>query len=132
MKYFSREEAEQALPEIEKILGTALELKEKTESRMGALTVLERTPNTPADKIALERAQVEFLAQNIQSLLERIQGFGAVVKGLDPVLIDFPHRLNGKEVYLCWMLGEKKIEHYHGIEDGFSGRKPLPETVLPQ
>jgi hypothetical protein len=49
-------------------------------------------------------------------------------KGLDPALVDFPHRLAGADVVLCWKLGEKKITYYHGNEEGFAGRKALPKN----
>jgi hypothetical protein len=47
------------------------------------------------------------------------------VKDLDVGLLDFPARLNNKEVFLCWRLGEDRIRFYHGLEEGFDGRKPL-------
>lgn len=129
MKHFSLEEAEHALAGIEKILAAALEMKERAEEKMRALAKAERDPHAKADKLALERAQVEFLAQNIQSLLQQIQDQGVLVKGLDPALVDFPHLMGDREVFLCWMYGEKRIEHYHSIEEGFAGRKPLPPKV---
>jgi hypothetical protein len=48
-----------------------------------------------------------------------------VVKDLDTGLLDFPAILNDEEVYLCWRLGEDRIRFYHGIHEGFAGRKPL-------
>lgn len=53
---------------------------------------------------------------------------GILMKGLDQGLIDFPHiRENGEEVYLCWKIGEKDIEYWHRISDGFPGRRPISE-----
>ncbi len=50
---------------------------------------------------------------------------GAIVKDLDSGLIDFPARLHGEEVLLCWRLGEDQVQHWHGLEEGFAGRKLL-------
>ena len=50
---------------------------------------------------------------------------GAIVKDLGTGLIDFPARLHGEEVLLCWRLGEDRVEHWHGLEEGFAGRKQL-------
>jgi hypothetical protein len=47
------------------------------------------------------------------------------VKDPDTGLVDFPARLAGAEAFLCWRLGEDEIDHWHGIDEGFSGRKPL-------
>ena len=51
---------------------------------------------------------------------------GALVKDLDEGLVDFPAQREGEEVLLCWRLGEDEISFWHGLEEGFSGRRPLP------
>jgi hypothetical protein len=51
------------------------------------------------------------------------------VKDLDIGLLDFPCRVNGEIILLCWKLGEEGITHWHGVEEGFAGRKPIDETI---
>jgi hypothetical protein len=53
---------------------------------------------------------------------------GVQVKDLDRGLIDFParHPARDETVLLCWQLGEEAVEYWHGLEEGFAGRKPLP------
>jgi len=61
-------------------------------------------------------------------IVNEITQNGIIIKGLDNGLIDFPHlRENGEEVYLCYMHGEKDIEFWHGIKDGFIGRKSIED-----
>jgi hypothetical protein len=49
------------------------------------------------------------------------------VKDLDEGLIDFPAKHPGGDtVLLCWRLGETDVAYWHGLEEGFAGRKPLP------
>ena len=48
------------------------------------------------------------------------------MKDLDAGLVDFPARREGVDVLLCWRLGEDEVGYWHGLEEGFSGRKPLP------
>jgi hypothetical protein len=55
-----------------------------------------------------------------------IHEVGALVKDLDRGLIDFPAQREGEDVLLCWHVGEAEIEYWHGVDEGFSGRKPLP------
>jgi hypothetical protein len=55
-----------------------------------------------------------------------IHEVGALVKDLDRGLIDFPAQREGEDVLLCWHVGEAQIEYWHGPDEGFSGRKPLP------
>jgi len=54
-----------------------------------------------------------------------IHELGGVVKDVDEGLVDFPARVDGDEAFLCWRLGEDEIAHWHGIDEGFPGRKPL-------
>ena len=55
-----------------------------------------------------------------------IHGHGAVVKDADDGLVDFPALRGDEQVFLCWRVGEDEIEYWHGIDEGFAGRKPLP------
>ena len=67
-------------------------------------------------------------AAGLAGLVEEIQGLGVQVKDLDRGLVDFPsrHPESGETVLLCWELGEREVGHWHDLEEGFAGRKPLP------
>jgi hypothetical protein len=54
-----------------------------------------------------------------------ITALGGVPKDLETGLVDFPHRRQGQVVNLCWKHGEKEIRYWHGLDEGFAGRKPL-------
>jgi len=54
-----------------------------------------------------------------------IHGHGAIVKDPDTGLVDFPAVREGEEILLCWQLGEEQVAHWHGLEEGFAGRRPL-------
>ena len=56
---------------------------------------------------------------------EQLERLDIVVRDLDRGLIDFPAVLEGREVYLCWLLDEPSVTHWHAIEAGFAGRRPL-------
>lgn len=58
--------------------------------------------------------------------MDEIQALGVLVKDLDTGLVDFPALRGGEEVLLCWQLGEDEIRYWHGLEEGFAGRKELP------
>jgi hypothetical protein len=66
----------------------------------------------------------------LRAAIEQVQEFGCVIKDLDMGLIDFPTLLRGVEVYLCWKLGEPKIAFWHGVEEGFRGRKAIDQDFL--
>ena len=68
-----------------------------------------------------ERHERIEIARRVNAVHQR----GAILKDLDTGLVDFPALLHGEEVLLCWQLGEERVEHGPGLEDGFAGRKRL-------
>jgi hypothetical protein len=72
------------------------------------------------------RERLERLAPVVQEGLEAIQALGGVTKDIEMGLVDFPHRRQGRVVNLCWRYGETRITHWHGLDEGYAGRKPLP------
>jgi len=62
----------------------------------------------------------------MRALVEEIEALGAEVKDLELGLVDFPAERDGETVLLCWRVGEDEIAYWHGLEEGFAGRRPLP------
>lgn len=130
-KLFSLREAERLRTQIEPILIETIELRRKLaelEDQLGALA--ERIQRSGGllvsyEKVARQRIERNRLAEAIQTALERIHSTGCIVKDLEIGLLDFPARIDGEEVYLCWKLGEDRIRFYHRQDEGFSGRKPI-------
>lgn len=56
---------------------------------------------------------------------DRLEELDVVVRDLERGIIDFPSLLGGEEVYLCWLLSEPSVGHWHAVESGFGGRRPL-------
>jgi hypothetical protein len=127
MKYFTREEAEALIPELERIFEAVAELSAQAEVK--AISVRRRRDEGDADPAAsaIERSQLQFLAQGINDWMQKIVELGALPKGVEPALVDFPGRIDGSDVYLCWRLGEKTLTFYHGMDEGFSNRRPIPK-----
>ncbi|MBI1787746.1 MAG: DUF2203 domain-containing protein, partial [Acidobacteria bacterium] len=69
-------------------------------------------------------------AEILRAAVESIHEFGCLVKDLDLGLIDFPTWYRGREVYLCWKMGETGIQFWHGVDEGFAGRKPIDRDFL--
>lgn len=80
----------------------------------------------PPHAFAEVQAEVETAAAEVTRCLEGIQEVGGQVKDLDRGLVDFPALYNGEEVLLCWQVGEEQIGHWHGLDEGFTGRHDLP------
>jgi hypothetical protein len=70
--------------------------------------------------------QLEREAEGVARAVDELQRLGVLVKDLDRGLVDFPALRGGEEVLLCWQVGEDEVAFWHGVEEGFAGRKPLP------
>lgn len=122
-KLWKLSDAEAMIPELEKIFADIAELAAQAQVKGEKLSRLEDKPA----EAAIERAQIQFLANEMTARLQKIADLGAVPKGLEPALVDFPSKVEGQDAFLCWKLGDKKIEWYHGFDEGFAGRKRLPK-----
>jgi hypothetical protein len=80
----------------------------------------------PPSELAELAAAVERESAALAEAVRGIQELGAQVKDLDTGLIDFPARNRDEDVLLCWQLGEPEVAYWHGPDDGFAGRRPLP------
>jgi hypothetical protein len=62
----------------------------------------------------------------LDDLLSAVQETGVQLKGLAPLLLDFPSEIDGEQVLLCWLEGDRELGWYHRLDLGFAGRRPLP------
>jgi hypothetical protein len=128
-KLFTREEAEALLPKIEPLLQEIQQLGREIAEHESHLQVdqtklMSNGHKPPADTETLQN-EVRILNRRIRANVDAILAMGVIVKDLAEGLIDFPSLLHGREVYLCWRLGEDGIHWWHEIEGGFAGRQPL-------
>lgn len=65
------------------------------------------------------------LAEEAAACVEELAALGVQVKDLDSGLLDFPSVRDGVPVLLCWRVGEEQVGYWHGLEDGFAGRRPI-------
>lgn len=136
-KYFNREEAEQLLPRIKPWLEEARRKKEIVDSlkaemaRATSQVMILGGSIPPYGELTRKKSEHEKATQELLEAVNQIQQTGCVVKDLDVGLVDFPSLLGGEEVYLCWKLGETRIEYWHGLEEGFAGRKSLDDSESP-
>ncbi len=87
-------------------------------------------PGSTLSTLARRKAEREKALQKAKDAVAEIDATGVQVKDLDTGLLDFPCVVGEEVILLCWKLGEKGITHWHGIEEGFAGRKPIDERIL--
>jgi hypothetical protein len=133
MKTFTLEEAQSLLPVVESLLKRALEGKRAAQevenqiSELGRRIYLTGGMRVDVAAVSKQRAEMEEHLQRVRESIAEIDSIGVQVKDLDTGLLDFPCKVDDQVVLLCWRMGESAIEHWHTVDDGFKGRKPLDE-----
>jgi hypothetical protein len=127
---FTLEEANAAVVELRPVVAEMVEHAQR-------LAVAQRQQRELVTRIAgnggdMQPSDLREVAESIQheadsiaACADQIDGAGAQIKSLEEGLLDFPSRRDGELVLLCWKLGEGEIEFWHGLDEGFAGRKPL-------
>lgn len=120
-KYFSPIEAKNTLPLVKKIVKDILETSR--EMRLLAEDI---------GKDVEDDERIKKMAANIDAFMRELEEIGCFFKdwNFNIGLVDFPGLIDGEEVYLCWKSDEDDIKYYHRLEEGFSGRKPIPEEYF--
>ena len=130
-RYFTPEEANALLPYIRSDIDRLQQTKRefiRAALRLRELRIARESAGDGSldDEIFRTEASMEFLQMEAKTLADSIRLKGAELKDIDRGLVDFPSIINGEEVWLCWQMGEERIAYYHGLHDGFRGRRPLP------
>jgi len=135
-RYFTVTEAERMLPEVDRALRDALFHKAEYQAAEEALNAtlqgirMAGGSRVNPGPILATRARRDASAGALREVFEKIEQMGVLIKDLDICLIDFLTRYQGREVCLCWKLGEERIRFWHGTDEGFAGRKPVDDEFL--
>ena len=135
-KTFTLDEAQTLLPVLQALLKRAMDAKqiiEQTEKSLQDLKhriLLSGGLLVDVPRVARKRAESDKAVQDAKDALAEIESIGVQIKDLDIGLLDFPCVVDGEIVLLCWKFGEEKIQYWHGLEEGFRGRKPIDERIL--
>lgn len=130
-RYWTREEVEALIPTLTEIMtrvkqghAEATEIRERLQDEKRRIAM---SGGAMVDAAAWrkERAQLDRSTEDVRAGVNRIVELGGVPKDLDMGLVDFIHLREGAEANFCWKHGETKIRYWHGLDEGFSGRKAL-------
>ena len=128
-RYFSLEDANALVPRLTEIViemqakkprldALREELGEMTETASGNGHLIE-------DDMRTKRSTAEALVEELNKLVTELNEIGCELKGVEEGLVDFPSQREARTVYLCWKLGEERVEWWHELDTGFAGRQPL-------
>lgn len=121
MKYFTLTEARNTLPLIRKIVNDIL--KSGQELKLLAMKLQDRAES---NELFIE------LENKLLNYISELESLGCFYKDWDFKfgLVDFPAKIDNKTILLCWRSDEDDISFYHSLEDGYLGRKPIPENII--
>ena len=128
--YFTVDEANQKIPWLEGQLQAIVSLSKNIERlRLDLDNILRKGSSNGhgnTDQAVVDnRRETDAAVDSLRNLAQEINDSGIILKDLERGLVDFPTLWEGREVYLCWLLGESSIQFWHEIDTGFAGRQPL-------
>ncbi len=130
-KLFRLEEANAFVPRLESLVARlqrgALHLQEEM-TRLASETGVAVIDLT-AEDLVRQRPTARALIEELDGIVREIEASGADLKDVKLGLVDFPAERDGEIIYLCWQSGEPEVAFWHGTEEGFAGRRPLPGTA---
>lgn len=128
-RVFTIDEAAALLPRLREILPEVQDQKRTLDVLRDELEEMGRAAagngHFLAGDLNRKRREAQALAERLNKLIGEINEMGCELKGVEEGLIDFPAAREDRTVYLCWKLGEDRIEHWHELDTGFRDRQPL-------
>jgi hypothetical protein len=121
-RHFTREEANALLPQLTTLLSQLRDSKDELTDTEAHEALSEAAPTNGGGE---QGRQVGVAFLEVRRLLDALEQSGIVLRDIDRGLVDFPALLDGREVYLCWELGEDEVAYWHDLEGGYGGREPL-------
>ena len=131
MHLFTLEEANAALVELRPVVERMVQHRRNlTAAQVQQAELVTRIASNGGDMVPSDLHRLAETIQHesdaISACAQTIDDAGAQVKSLTDGLLDFPARRGDEVVLLCWQLGEDEIRYWHGTNEGFASRKPLP------
>jgi hypothetical protein len=122
-RLFTQDEANELLEEIRPLVSSLLAAREQVVRLQPSLEpVLEKALGNGG---GLAAGEALTLLHQMRQTIEEINSHGVLVKDVEQGLLDFPSERDGRVVFLCWRHGEKQVAHWHEVDAGFVGRRPL-------
>jgi hypothetical protein len=130
-RYFSPADVEALIPALSEIMRRVMPAHEEAEAVRARLQREQQRITLAGGGVLdaaawrADRGRLEAATQCVRQGLDEIVGLGGVPKDLGLGLVDFLHLRHGREVNLCWKYGESSLRFWHGLDEGYGGRKPL-------
>ncbi len=133
---FDLDRAERLLPQLERWLKAAIDSRKRVaeleaqEARQVQRVSMSGGQLLDIGSLIRRREEKDQWIASLRAAADEIESAGCLLKDLNIGLIDFPCELDGREVYLCWKLGEPAIRFWHNTDEGYAGRKPIDAAMM--
>lgn len=123
--YYSLEEARLLLPILEEKLLKLIQIQKALEF-LSTVNVENESGGQEID-LMITKLNMKYYKKIYlyHKYIAQLLSMGVVIKDLQQGLIDFNAKYGGRDIFLCWRIGEKDIHFWHEIEEGFAGRQPI-------
>jgi hypothetical protein len=128
-KYFTVQQANAMLPLLRLILRDITTLAQRLREQNRRLARLQDAATATTDQLDDAVAEIESTQEQIRTHKEELDQLQVELKDYLTGLVDFPARMDGREVYLCWRMDEPEVAHWHDLDSGFAGRRKLNVTA---
>jgi hypothetical protein len=134
--FFTLEAVNALMPQLKVLMASQMERRSQIEKQLERLAVLlggvpdaiEIDERDPPEVRSLKADLVDRV-EKYQAAWQELEQMGAVLKDPRLGLVDFYGQMDGRTVWLCWRYGEDAVTHYHALDEGFAGRKPIEATI---
>ena len=125
-RYFTWSEANRTLPLVRRIVEDIQRAHEALQPPLERFRRLVESSRESGPEARALRAELDERTRRLNAFVDELAEVGCHFKGFDAGLVDFYSLRDGRPVLLCWRAGESEIGHWHDIDAGFAGRRPIP------
>ena len=132
MTLFTVERANRTLPLVRKIVEAVVRKQRTCREKIPELDLVASTERAgePRERIEELERDALALAKEIDGFQQELEQLGIQLKDRRLGLVDFPSEMNGRQILLCWRLGEPEIQFWHDVDAGYAGRQPLSPSLV--
>ena len=132
MTLFTVERANRTLPLVRKIVEDVVRQHRLWREKILELDLVASTARAdePRERAEELERDAQALAREIDGFQQELERLGILLKDRRLGLVDFPGEMNGRQILLCWRLGEPEVRFWHELDAGYAGRQPLSPSLV--
>ena len=123
---FTVDKANTILPKVKKRFDEILCCKNNVMDIQEELQNLSDS-NCSFEKFIKKKQELNHAVTSLYNMIQELEDMGIMIKSVDEGLLDFPSIRDDEEIWLCWKFGENQVKFWHRKDEGFMGRKPIPQ-----